>query len=136
MAARQALREPFEQIAEKSRRYLYLVALRILGNRELAEDAVQDALLKAWQELLKQFETRHQVRLSGLSSWLHTIARHAAIDILKRKQQTTSVGLLSDIPERHYSTTHPFRQPETALLHKESQAELWSEPISPGLTHF
>ena len=120
----QFLQEPFEKVAEKSRRYLYLVALRILGDSELAEDAVQEALLKAWQDLLKQFETQRIVRLSGLSSWLNTIVRHVAIDILKREQRITSAGLLPDIPERQYYTTHPFQQPETALLHKESQTAL------------
>lgn len=122
--AGQFLQEPFEKVAEKSRRYLYLVALRILGDSGLAEDAVQDALLKAWQDLLKQFATQRSVRLSGLSSWLNKIVRHAAIDILKREQRITSAGLLPEIPERQYYMTHPFQQPETALLHRESQTEL------------
>ena len=34
------------------------------------------------------------------------------------------MGLLPDVPERQQYTTHPFQQPETALLHRESQIEL------------
>jgi RNA polymerase sigma-70 factor (TIGR02960 family) len=51
----------------------------MLGSLEDAEDAVQDALLGAWQGL-SGFEGR-----SALRSWLYTVATHAALRIAERR---------------------------------------------------
>lgn len=53
---------------------LFVTAYRVLGDRDLASEAVQRAMLKAWQHA-HTFDHRRP-----LEPWLHAICRHAAID--------------------------------------------------------
>jgi RNA polymerase sigma-70 factor, ECF subfamily len=61
----------------KSERW-YNACLRITQNTQMAEDAVQEALLKAWGQ-------RDGFRGEAeLDTWIHRIALNAAIDIMRR----------------------------------------------------
>ena len=61
-------------------RALFAIAYGILQNREEAEDAVQDALVKAWK-------SRWRVRdPEKFPAWLSTIARHRARDLARRRR--------------------------------------------------
>ena len=56
----------------------YAACLRITRNPELAEDAVQDALLSAWNK-------RGQFHSSALlETWIHRIAVNAALQLLRK----------------------------------------------------
>ena len=71
-------REAFEMIIRTHSRSLFAIAYGILQNREEAEDAVQDSLVKAWK-------TRWRVRdPEKFPAWLATIARHRAHDVFRR----------------------------------------------------
>lgn len=67
---------------------LFGICLKVLGNREHAEDALQDAFIKIWHSADKY-------QANGLSpmTWLITIARNTAIDRLRanRTQYDSSV---------------------------------------------
>lgn len=60
-------------------RLVYAVALRILGDRALAEEATQQAFLKAWRASDALDPGRE------IGPWLATIARRVAIDIQRRE---------------------------------------------------
>src|SRR5205823_1562376 len=76
-------REAFEMIIRTQSRALFAIAYGILQNREEAEDAVQDALVKAWK-------SRWRVRdPEKFPAWLGMIARHRARDVF-RKRRTIS----------------------------------------------
>lgn len=60
-------------------RLVYAVAYRVLGDRGLAEEATQQAFLKAWRAA----ETLDEGREMG--PWLATIARRVAIDVHRRE---------------------------------------------------
>jgi RNA polymerase sigma-70 factor (ECF subfamily) len=60
-------------------RLVYAVAYRILGNRGLAEEATQQAFLKAWRAADSLDATRE------IGPWLATIARRVAIDLYRRE---------------------------------------------------
>jgi len=62
-------------------RLVYAVAFRVLGLRELAEDAVQQTFVNAWQAADRFDATRDP------ASWLVTIARRSAIDIYRRERR-------------------------------------------------
>jgi RNA polymerase sigma-70 factor (ECF subfamily) len=64
---------------ERSVRW-YNACLRITRDAELAADAVQDALLKAWA---RREEFRGD---AALDSWIHRIALNAAIDLIRRRK--------------------------------------------------
>lgn len=72
----------FQEIVEGTSDLLVRLCARILGNAEDAEDAVQDAYLKAYRALLQgQFDQR-----STLKTWLYRIATNAALDLLRSRK--------------------------------------------------
>jgi RNA polymerase sigma-70 factor (ECF subfamily) len=70
---------------------VFRLAYRMLGNPFDAEDAVQEAFLKA-HRALPDFEER-----SRFSSWLHRIAVNCAYDVLRRRARRAEDPL--DAPE-------------------------------------
>ena len=58
----------------------YSACLRITRNPQLAEDALQDALLNAWQ---KRRQFQHGARLE---TWIHSIAVNAALSLLRKQR--------------------------------------------------
>jgi len=72
----------FARTAEEYAARLYAVAYRLLGNRADAEDAVQRALLKA-------FEARESyVSRWAVSTWLYRVLTNVCIDELRRRRRT------------------------------------------------
>lgn len=79
-AAIQGDRDAFEMIIRTQSRALFAIAYGILQSREEAEDAVQDALVKAWR-------SRWRVRdPEKFPAWLGTIVRYRARDMAKRRR--------------------------------------------------
>jgi RNA polymerase sigma-70 factor (ECF subfamily) len=78
-AAVQGNEDAFSQLVEPHRRELHAHCYRMLGSVHDAEDALQDALLRAWRGLAR-FEGR-----SSLRSWLYTIATNASLDAIGRR---------------------------------------------------
>src|SRR6267143_3616272 len=73
-------REAFEMTIRNQSRALFAIAYGILQNREEAEDAVQDALIKAWK-------SRWRVRdPEKFPAWLCMIARHRARDVFRKRR--------------------------------------------------
>jgi RNA polymerase sigma-70 factor, ECF subfamily len=66
-------------LRERSVRW-YNACLRITRDADLAADAVQEALLKAWD---RRDEFRGE---SELDTWIHRIALNAAIDLMRRRR--------------------------------------------------
>ena len=60
---------------------VYAVALRIVGDRHLAEEVLQDTFFRCWDEVARFDPVRGR-----LSSWLLGVARSRAIDLLRSRQ--------------------------------------------------
>lgn len=91
----------------------YSVCLRITRNPQLAEDAVQDALLNAWKN-------RHQFQQdSKLETWIHSICVNSALSLL-RKQHPGRFDALDTEPE------DPSTSTEETHYHGELGTELGS----------
>ena len=98
-AAIQGDREAFEMIIRAQSRPLFAIAYGILQNREEAEDAVQDALVKAWK-------SRWRVRdPEKFPAWLCMIARHRARDVF-RKRKTAPLDLEGSAPSGPISSSN------------------------------
>src|ERR687897_2289571 len=69
----------YAQLIERHRSELHAHCHRMLGSAPDAEDALQEALLRAWKAL-PNFEGR-----SSLRSWLYTIATNTSLDAMKRR---------------------------------------------------
>ena len=87
-----ALRALYEQESPR----LVGVALRIVRDRELAQDVVHDAFIQVWRRA-----GTYQRALGSARGWLYTVVRHRAMDELRRHQRETAVGddleFLSDL---------------------------------------
>src|SRR5919109_1745302 len=78
-AARRGDEGAFRRLVEPHRRDLQTHCYRMLGSLHDAEDALQDALLRAWRGL-DGFEGR-----ASLRTWLHRIATNACLDLAARR---------------------------------------------------
>ncbi|MEM8872701.1 MAG: sigma-70 family RNA polymerase sigma factor [Planctomycetota bacterium] len=80
----------FGQLADRNERAALSVAYAVLGDADLAADAVQDALLKAWRAL-PNLEAPAAFR-----GWLLRTVRNAAHDVHRRRRPT--MRLVSEPP--------------------------------------
>jgi RNA polymerase sigma-70 factor (ECF subfamily) len=80
-AARGGDESAFTRLVEPHRRELQAHAYRMLGSIHDAEDALQDALLRAWRGLAK-FDGR-----SSLRAWLYKIATNTCLDVIGRRKR-------------------------------------------------
>ncbi len=78
-AARNGDEDAFSRIVEAHRAALHAHCYRMLGSLEDAEDALQEALLRAWRGL-RRFEGRSSAR-----SWLYKIATNVCLDAIARR---------------------------------------------------
>lgn len=78
-----ALRALYEQESPR----LLGVALRIVRDRDLAQDVLHDAFLLVWKRA-----GTYQRALGSARGWLYTVLRHRALDELRRHGRETAVG--------------------------------------------
>jgi RNA polymerase sigma-70 factor, ECF subfamily len=76
--ARRGDRDAFAELARAAATRLDAAARLILRDRELARDAVQEALIRAWRDLPGLRDPDH------FDGWLHRLLVHAAIDEARR----------------------------------------------------
>jgi RNA polymerase sigma-70 factor (ECF subfamily) len=95
--------ETFESIVDEYQRRLYGFALRMTGNREDAEEIVQDAFVRAFRALGKMTdEQREELRLQP---WLYTITLNVTRNRLRSKRPTNvALDALAD-PDALLSAT-------------------------------
>ena len=78
--AQRGERFAFDKLVERHEQRLYTLAARVLGSRDEAADAVQDALVRAWLALPK---FRGDARFS---TWLYRITVNAAHDARAKRR--------------------------------------------------
>ena len=78
-AARRGDEDAYRRLVEPRRAELHAHCYRMLGSVPDAEDALQEALLRAWRGL-PRFEGR-----SSFRSWLYTIATNACLKAIERR---------------------------------------------------
>ena len=87
----------FETVYDRHGGAAFSLAYRMVGNRTVAEDVVQEAFLSIWRSRLRYETERGSVR-----SWVLGIVHHRTIDALRRnlvhdRRRTSAEG----IEERH-----------------------------------
>lgn len=98
-------RNAFAELVRRHRDRLWAVAVRTIGDRDEAADALQDALLSAYR-------TADRFRgESAVTTWLHRIVVNACLDRMRRRQARPTVPL----PEVD-RTVAPSVDRDTALV--------------------
>jgi RNA polymerase sigma-70 factor (ECF subfamily) len=105
-------RNAFGELVRRHYQGVVLVVTRMCGDTGLAEDAAQEAFMRAWVNL-PSFQPRGSLR-----NWLYRIAINAALDVLRHKSEET----LED--EEASRMPDQTAGPETALIEKEQAAIL------------
>lgn len=75
-------RAAFERLYRLSAAQLFGVVLRIVPDRDLAADVLQETYVKIWQRA-----GDYRADLATALTWMAAIARHQAIDTLRRSPQ-------------------------------------------------
>ncbi|MBH5335952.1 RNA polymerase sigma factor SigM [Streptomyces pactum] len=107
--------DAFAEIVRRHRDRLWAVALRTLGDREEAADAVQDALVSAYR-------AAHTFRgRSAVTTWLHRITVNACLDRARKtaSRRTSPVAdteRLEQLLDPHESAEAPAERDE---LHRQ-----------------
>jgi len=109
-AARGGDHDAYRRLVEPHRRELHAHCYRMMGSVHDAEDALQDALLRAWRGL-PRFEGR-----SSLRSWLYKIATNACLNAVARRPKRV-------LPIDHGPPADPHDVPGTPLVEST-----WVEP--------
>jgi RNA polymerase sigma-70 factor (ECF subfamily) len=108
-------RHAFGELVQRHRDRLWAVALRTMGDREDAADALQDALLSAYRAA-ERFRGD-----SAVTTWLHRIVVNACLDRIRRQRARPTVPL----PEVD-TTVAPAPDRETRL---DIEAALGQLPV-------
>ena len=103
LAAAQAGDEgAFERLIEPYRGELQARFYRMLGSLHDAEDAMQEALLRAWRGIAR-FEGR-----SSLRSWLYTIATNSSLRLIERRPKRVLPIEFGPPADPHVDTGKPL----------------------------
>jgi RNA polymerase sigma-70 factor (ECF subfamily) len=99
-------REAFDELYRRYARPVLGLALRRLGDRGRAEDALQDAFAAIWRSA-RSYDRR---RGEG-GAWLYTVARNAVVDGVRRKPEPPMLA-----PDEASGENGPPEQAEAAWL--------------------
>ncbi len=100
----------YGELISPHRRALHAHCYRMLGSLEDADDALQEALLRAWRAL-GRFEGR-----SSLGTWLYRIATNSCLQMVKRRPARM-------LPQEHSPAATPHTAPGGPLAES-----VWIEP--------
>src|SRR3954471_25046994 len=117
-AARRGDEGAFERLIEPYRAELHAHCYRMLGSVHDAEDALQDALLRAWRGIAR-FEGR-----SSLRSWLYTSPTNPCLNVIARRPKRVLPLDYTDASDPHDGPGRPLAE------------TVWIEPypdVSVGL---
>lgn len=123
----------FEELVKRYENKLYRYAYGMLGNRQDAEDALQDTLIRAWRGLPDITTT------GAFSGWVYRIMTRRCLDVLARRkaQRTDAVDpqQLPDTAPSHDSVAPPTASdPATATQARQQMEELAAlvQRLPPG----
>ena len=112
------------------------ITLHVLQNRALAEEATQDTFLKIWNSAHNWDAQR-----GNLSTWILTIARYTAIDVLRREQRQVAASAV-ELDEMLVIVGQPGGEALDGALMKSLIAQLPPDQIEAielaffkGMTH-
>ena len=108
----------FKSLYDQSASKLYGLAMRVVGNREWAEDVLQEAFLNIWRAAAD-----YRAHLSPPMAWMGLIVRSRALDFLRRRsaERTQVTQEMDEVLEATLEGDSPNPM-DTALASQQAQA--------------
>ncbi len=100
----------FKEIYDNYYQRIYHFAFRLLQSRAVAQEVLQETMLKLWQ-LGDQL-----YKIDNLEAYLHKIVRHHAIDLLRKRELSARVEA-----EISYTSAEAHNETEEHILLKETR---------------
>lgn len=110
LQAQQGNDDAFTKLVEEHQTHVYNLCYRMLGEPEAAEDAAQEAFLRAYQNLHRYDQSR------PFATWLLSIAAHYCIDRLRRRK----LSIFSIDEENDDGSTYEIADPASPDPEAES----------------
>jgi RNA polymerase sigma-70 factor (ECF subfamily) len=88
----------FGVLVDRHKNFVFTLSLKMLQNREEAEEVSQDAFIKVYKSLHK-FNSE-----SKFSTWLYKIVYNTCLDRLRIKKRTTSSVSIDDFAQQEVTT--------------------------------
>lgn len=108
--------EAFSELVRRHRDRLWAVALRTLGDREEAADALQEAFVSAYR-------AAHTFRgQAAVTTWLHRITVNACLDRIRKAKSRPAAP--TPEPERLESLLEPHESAEVPVERQDLRREL------------
>ncbi|NOY84811.1 MAG: sigma-70 family RNA polymerase sigma factor [Nitrospirae bacterium] len=120
----------FDTLVNRHEKRLYSHAMRILQNREDAEDVMQSTFIKA-MEHLPQFRGE-----ASFSTWVTRIASNTALNVLRKRNGLESVSLNEIVEENeegfipHPEVIADWRGDPSKIVEQRELQEILDEAIS------
>ena len=107
----------FEQLMAAHENKMYAVALRMCGNREDAQDCLQEAMIRVFRSI-SGFKGQ-----SSFSTWVYRITMNTCLDELRRRKNRPNTSL-DGLYDAGWSPVDPGQTPEKSALIKDMRRQL------------
>lgn len=88
----------FATLVDRYKDLVFTLALKMLNNREEAEEIAQDTFIKVYNSL-KKFKGE-----SKFSTWIYKVTYNTCLDALKKKKKQQNVTYIEDFSEHQIKT--------------------------------
>lgn len=105
-------REAFAELVRRHQSGVYRVCYRVLGDREDARDAAQEAFIRAYRKI-HSFEGR-----SAFRTWLMRLAVNVSLNDRKRRRESLSLEMIPDVDGSSGPQERLLEDERSELLHR------------------
>ena len=123
LLARSALgdRAAFGQVYAATRSKLFAVSLRIVRERPLAEEVLQDSFVSIWNHAADYAQAK-----SAPTTWMTAIVRNRSLDVLRRPREEADIdeSLTANLVDEAASPPRSLEERDTAHSLRECLGEL------------
>ena len=104
-----------EELYDRYNRFVFSVALAVVGDRSVAEEVTLDVFVQVWRNA-----STYRAERAKVSTWLAAITRHHAIDILRwqRSRLDQKSLYLNELPLQKESDQPDPQEDAEANLHR------------------
>jgi RNA polymerase sigma-70 factor (ECF subfamily) len=112
-------RQAFQALYKAASPHLYAVVLRMLRQRDVAQDVLQDCFVRIWQNAASYAPER-----GAPMTWMMSIARYRALDVIRRRKPEQSLDEEHDEDENADDDSDLDKGPLTESITKEGMDSL------------